>query len=187
MLSSLNDIKKGLVLNIEGQACLVLSANFVRMQQRKPVMQTKLKNLANGKVLEINFHPGDKVAEADLERKKANFLYKDAGRAYFMDNENFEQLEFTLEELGRGQSFLREGETVTILYFQGSPINVSLPAKVELRVVVAPPAVKGDTAGTATKTIELETGFKVNVPLFVNEGDVVRINTETGDYVERVS
>lgn len=187
MLSTLNDIKKGITVNIEGRACVVLEANFVRMQQRKPVMQTKLKDLANGKVIEINFHPGDRIEEADLERRKANYLYKDENNAYFMDNESFEQVSFPMSEVGYYLNFLKEGDDAQILYFSGKPINVSIAAKVELKVVEAAPAVKGDTVSGGTKPIKLETGYTVNAPLFIKEGEIVRINTETGEYAERVN
>ncbi|MFH0988244.1 MAG: elongation factor P [Parcubacteria group bacterium] len=187
MLSSLNDIKKGITVIAEGNPCLVLEANFVRMQQRKPVMQTKLKDLVTGKVLEINYHPGDRVEEAELERRKANYLYKDENNAYFMDEVSFEQLSFSLAEVGYYLNFLKEGQGALVLYFQDKPISISIPPKVELKVVEAPPAVKGDTVSGATKPIVLETGYTVNAPLFIKEGEIVRVNTETGEYVERVN
>lgn len=187
MLSSLNDIKKGITVIAEGNPCLVLEANFVRMQQRKPVMQTKLKDLVTGKVLEINYHPGDRVEEADLERRKANYLYKDEHNAYFMDEVSFEQLSFSLSDVGYYLNFLKEGQGALVLYFQDKPISLSIAPKVELKVVEAPPAVKGDTVSGATKPIVLETGYTVNAPLFIKEGEIVRVNTETGEYVERVN
>jgi len=187
MLSTLNDIKKGLALNIDGAPCIVMEAHFVRMQQRKPVMQTKLKNLSTGKTVEINFHPGDRVEEADLTRRSANFLYEDAENGYFMDNETFEQIGVRLTDI-TGAEFLKDGLTVTVLYFEDSPVSVTLPPKVDLRVAAAPEAIKGNTAsGNVTKEAELENGARVRVPLFIKEGDTVRINTELGEYVERVN
>ena len=155
------------------------------MQQRKPVMQTKMKNLINGKVLEYNFKQGEKVEEANLERSKANYLYKDADQAYLMDNTSFEQFNINIDLLGQKASFLKDGEDVDVLYFNQKPVNIDLPAKVVLKVTEAPPGVKGDSAQGATKQITLETGLIINAPLFIKEGDEVRINTETGDYVER--
>jgi len=186
-LSTLNDIKKGLNILYEGDPYVVVEANFVRMQQRKPVMQTKLRNLLNGKVAQVNFHPGDKVEEADLMRKKVDYLYNDGTNWNFMSQDDFEQFALTKETLGDQVGFLKEGDKVDALYFNGNPVSVSLQPKVELKVVSAPEGVRGDSAqGRVTKLAELETGVSINVPLFVKEGDTIRINTDTGEYVERV-
>jgi len=188
MLSSLNDIKKGLNILYEGEPYVVAEANFVRMQQRKPVMQTKMKNLLNGKVAQVNFHPGDRVEEADLMRKKADYLYNDGTNYYFMSQNDFEQFSIAKESVGDKIGYLKEGDKVDALYFNGHPVSISVLPKVELRIVSAPEGVKGDSAqGRVTKTAELETGLNIQVPLFVKEGDVIRINTESGEYVERVN
>ena len=159
----------------------------MRCQQRKPVMQTKLKNLLSGKVLENNFKPGDKVEEADLEKHKANYLYQDAQSYFFMDNETFEQYNFSAEQLNERAKFLKEGIEVVVLYFNNQPVSIELPKKIDYKVISSPPAVRGDTAqGSATKQVTLETGLIVNAPLFVKEGDIIRVNTDTGLYVERV-
>ncbi|MFA5029955.1 MAG: elongation factor P [Patescibacteria group bacterium] len=187
MLSTLNEIKKGLNLLYENEPYVVVEARFVRMQQRKPVMQTKLKNLLNGKVAEVNFHPGDRLEEADLTRKKADYLYNDGENYFFMSQDDFDQFSISQDSLGDQTNYLKEGDKVDALYFNGNPVSVSLLPKVELKVVSAPEGVKGNSAqGRVTKTAELETGLSVQVPLFIKEGDVVRINTETGQYVERV-
>ncbi|HNP75362.1 MAG TPA: elongation factor P [bacterium] len=186
MISTLNDIKKGLNIIHEGEPYVVTEARFVRMQQRKPVMQTKLKNLLNGKVVEINYHPGDKVAEADLIRKSVDYLYTDGANYYFMTKDDFEQFDIPADTIGESALMLKEGNKVDALYFNGRPVSVSLPAKVELKVVAAPEGVKGNSAqGRVTKTAELETGLKIQVPLFIKEGDIIRINTDTGQYAER--
>lgn len=184
-IQTLNDIRGGTCVIFNGEPYIVVTAKFVRMQQRKPVMQTKMKNLINGKVLEYNFKQGEKVEEANLERSKANYLYKDADQAYLMDNTSFEQFNINIDLLGQKASFLKDGEDVDVLYFNQKPVNIDLPAKVVLKVTEAPPGVKGDSAQGATKQITLETGLIINAPLFIKEGDEVRINTETGDYVER--
>lgn len=187
-ISTLNDIKKGKVLDIESQPCLVVEANFVRMQQRKPVMQTKLKNLITGKVLEINFHPGDRVEEADLAHRKASFLYSADNHAYFMDGESFEQFGINLEQLGDQSKYLKESMEVDALYYNGDPVSVAIPAKVDLKVITTIEGARGDTAqGKVLKPATLETGLEVSVPIFIHEGDVIRVNTETGDYMERVN
>jgi elongation factor P len=188
MLSSLNDIKKGMNILYGSEPYIVMEANFVRMQQRKPVMQTKLKNLITGKVLEYSFKPGDRVEEADLRRGRASYLYSDLARAYFMSQENYEQLELSLEVIGDKKNYLIEGTEVDVLFFNDQPISLELPKKMELKVTSSPPGVRGDTAqGGVTKQVTLETGLLVNAPLFIKEGDKLRINTETGEYVERVS
>ena len=165
-----------------------MEAHFVRMQQRKPVMQTKLKNLINGKVAEINFHPGDRVEEADLQRKKVDYLYNDGENFHFMAQDDFEQFTISKENIATQIDYLRDGDKVDALYFNGNPVSISLPPKVELKVVSAPEGVKGNSAqGRVTKTAEMETGLKIQVPLFVKENDIIRINTDTGEYVERVN
>jgi len=184
-ISSLNDIKKGLSLIWNNEPYVVLEANFVRMQQRKPVMQTKLKNLISGKVVEYSFKQGERVEEADLSRSKANYLYKDEQSAYFMNNETFEQFEIPLEQLGQKINFLKEGTDCDILYFDNKPINIDIPIKISLKVISAPPGIKGDSSSNVTKQIELETGAVINAPLFVKEGEEIIVNTETEEYVGR--
>jgi elongation factor P len=188
MLSTLNDIKQGLVIVYRDEPFLVMKAKFVRMQQRKPVMQTKLKNLINGKVLEYNFKPGDKVQEADISRKKVNYLYKDKNDFYFMDNETFEQFSLSENQIGENAKFLKESSEVTLLFFNNNPVALELPAKMNFKVIEAPEGTRGDSAqGRVCKTVKIETGHEINVPLFIKPGDTIRINTETGEYVERVS
>lgn len=187
VLPSLNSIKVGLTVLFNDEPYQVQTANFVRMQQRKPVMQTKMKNLINGKVLEYSFKPGDRVEEADLERAKGDYLYSDQLGVYFMDASTYEQISIDPEFLGERTKLLKEGMQVDILYFNGKPITIHFPPKVELSVVSTPPGIKGDSAGGVTKQATLESGLVVNVPLFVKEGDVVRVNTDTLDYTERVT
>ncbi|RJR31203.1 elongation factor P [Candidatus Parcubacteria bacterium] len=188
MLSTLNDIKVGLNIIHDSEPYTVLVAHFVRMQQRKPVMQTKLRNLITGKVLEITFKPGDRVEEADLSRTKANFLYADDTQGYFMDNENYEQFSLDKNLLGSKLNYLKEGTEVNILNFNDKPVNLDLPVKMNFKVISAPPGVKGNSAaGRVTKEVQIETGHSVQAPLFINEGDVIKINTDTGEYVERVN
>ncbi len=165
----------------------VQTANFVRMQQRKPVMQTKMKHLVTGKVLEYSFKHGETIEEADLEKNKANYLYTDPNGAAFMDQKTYEQFSIPLSVVGDAVRFLKEGAEVTTLIFNEVPISVELPKKIDLKVMSADPAVKGDSAqGRVTKMVTLETGATIATPIFVKEGDTVRINSETGEYVERV-
>ncbi|MBI5135614.1 elongation factor P [Candidatus Uhrbacteria bacterium] len=187
VLPSLNSIRVGMILLYNGEPYQVQIANFVRMQQRKPVMQTKMKHLVTGKVLEYSFKPGERVEEADLEKRKANYLYSDQTNAYFMDQSNYEQFGIELPVLGDSGDFIKEGTEVVAVIFNGNPISVELPKKIDLKVTSAPPAVKGDSAqGRVMKVVTLETGATIQAPLFINEGDIIRINTETMEYVERV-
>ncbi len=187
-ISTLNDIKKGINILQDGDPYVVMEANFVKMQMRKPVMQTKLKNLITGKTMEVNFHQGEKIEEANMQRKKVDYLYKEGDKFYFMSQDDFEQFEIEKSTIGDLEGFMKDGDKVDALYFNGLPVSVSLPPKVELKVVSAPEGVKGNSAqGRVTKTAELESGASIQVPLFIKEGDVIRINTETREYVERVN
>ncbi len=185
VLPSLNSIKAGINILVNNEPYQVLEASFMRTAQRKPVMRTKLRHLLSGRVLEQSFKPGDKVEEADMSKTKASFLYADAERCHFMNQETFEQFDFPLDKIAGGVSFLKEGTEVNILNFNGEPVGIELPKKVTLKVTESPPGVRGDTAGNVTKQITLETGLQVNAPLFIKEGEEVIINTDTGQYVAR--
>ena len=181
-----NDLKVGIVFNYEGDPYQVLKAAHLKMGRGSAVLQTKIKNLKNGNILERNFKQADKFEEAEIEKKKADFLYTEADNCNFMD-ENYEQFFIDKNIIEDQLKLIKENSTVQILYFDGTPIGVELPAKVNLEVVEAPPAVRGDTAqGSVTKLVKLETGAEINTPIFIKTGDIIRINTEKGEYVERV-
>ena len=182
---SLNEIKVGKVIEINNEPFIVVKADHHKMGRGGAVLKTKLKNLISASVLEKTYQGNDKVAEADIEKKKANFMYKDESEAYFMDNTDFEQFNLPLDQLGSKQKFLKEDTNVDVLYFSGRAVSIELPIKMNLLVTMAPPGVKGNSAGNVTKQIELETGTTINAPLFVNEGDVIVVNTDTEEYVER--
>ncbi len=184
---TMNDVRLGKVLDIDGAPYQVVWADFMRTAQRKPVKRTKLRNLITGQVLEKSFKPGDKIDEANLGRGKANFMYREDNTFHFMDNASYEQFGFEREQIGDISNFVREGEDVDVLNFNDKPVAISLPPKVDLKVTEAPPGVKGDSASNATKRVKLETGYEVAVPLFIKAGEMIRINTESGDYVERVN
>ena len=187
-LSNLKEIKKGGVILFNQDPCLVLEANFLRMQQRKPVMQTKLKNLQTGKTYDYNFKQGETVESVDLERTNANFLYRQGTSYMFMDNVTFDQVALEADRLAEKASFLSENLTVNLLYWGDKLINVEIPGKIDLRVTETEPGARGDTAqGSVMKQATLETGLSLKVPLFVKEGDVIRVNSSTGEYVERVT
>ena len=154
--------------------------------QNISIIRTKLKNLATGQVLEKTFNASDKVKEANIEKIKANFLYIEDEKVFFMNNQNYDQFFFSLKSLINKKNFLKEGLEVDVLFFNENPINIELPKKVDLKVIEAPPSVKGDSATTPTKTVMLETKIKITVPIFIKKDDLIRINTDTGEYVERV-
>lgn len=183
---SLNEIKIGKLIKLDNEPYVVIKADHHKVGRGGAVLKTKTRNLISGNILDKTFQGNDKVEEAETEKKKASYLYKDEKAAYFMDSETFEQFEFLLERLGEKLKFLKEGVEVDVLYFQAEAVAVELPIKVELKVVSAPPGVKGNSAGNVNKVVELESGVEVSVPMFINEGDIIRINTDSGEYVERV-
>lgn len=182
---SLSEIKIGALLKIAEEPYVVIKADHHKMGRGGAVLKTKLKNLINGNILERTFQGNEKAEEAETDTNPANYLYKTDTEAYFMNNETFEQFSLPLEQVGEKLKYLKEGTDVDIFYFQGQPAAIKLPVKVSLKVKSAPLGVKGNSAGNVTKTIELETGVQVNAPMFINEGDTVIVNTDTGEYVGR--
>ena len=177
----------GRVIKLNGEPYIIIKTDHHKMGRGGAVLKIKCRNLINGNVLERTYQGTEKAEEAETETKKANFMYKDKEQAYFMDNDSYEQFDLPLEEIGDAAMFLKDGTDVDVLYFEGKPVSVSLPIKMDLKVVSAPPGVKGNSAGNVNKQVELETGAKINVPMFINEGDVIRINTDSGEYVERAN
>lgn len=181
-----NDLRIGTTFIYEGAPYEVLEYSFVRMQQRKAVAQVKMKNLINGKVITRNFHQNENFEEVEIIREPVKFLYYNKGQYWFCAKDNPAQRFFLLEEVvGSQGQFLKSNTEVIALKFNEKIINIKGPIKVDLIVKDTPPGERGNTAQGGTKIAELETGAKVSVPLFVNIGDIVRINTQTGDYVER--
>jgi elongation factor P len=183
-----SDLKsKGVIVLYQGHPHEVIWSQFVRMQQRKPVMQTKLRNLVTGKVLDYSFKSGEKIEGADTSKQKAQYLYADDLGAHFMNNESYETVAVPRSISEDKIGYLKEGTEVILMYFEENPISIELPVKVDLKVMETPPGIKGDTSSGGSKPAELETGLIVNVPLFINNSDVIRVNTETGEYTERVT
>ena len=177
--------KKYIVL--QGAPYEVISSHVFRKQQRKPVNATKLKNLITGKVTEYSFHQSEKIEEAEIESRKVKYLYTNRGEWWFTEIEDAsKRFKLSEEQVGPQGRFLKANSTVEQLLFDEKPMGFKMPISVELKVTEAPPNVKGDTATGGNKIITLETGATINAPLFVNEGDIIRINTETGEYRERV-
>ena len=182
-----SEIKVGKVIKINDQPYVVLSASRNKTAMRKAYLITKLRNLIDGSMLEKTFTQGEKTEEADLERAAGVYLYKDENNAYFMNNTTFEQNSVDIETIAEQLKFLKDNTEVQIMYFEGKAASVTLPIKVTLEVVEAPPSMKGNSAGSITKTVKLETGAEVDVPVFVEQGDKIVINTEKGEYVERAN
>lgn len=184
---SYTELKKGVVFIYEGHPYEVLEAHFLRMQQRKAVVQTKIRNLITGKVLDRNWQPSDEFEEAEVLKKNAIFIYVNRGEYWFHEEGNPKnRFALSAELIGTPAQFLKPNTKVLSFVFNDKVIKIQLPIKMEFKVVEAPPAIRGNTAQGGTKVVELEGGAKVNAPLFVEEGDMIRVNTETGEYVERV-
>jgi elongation factor P len=183
-----NEVVERKFIVLDGQPYEVLTSHVFRKQQRKPVNATKLKNLMTGKVTEYSFHQSEKVNEAEIESREVKYLYNNRGEYWFCEESDpSKRFKVTGEEVGTAAKYLKSNTVVTQLLFQDQPLGFKLPITVDLKVTEAPPNVKGDSATSGGKVITLETGATINAPLFVNVGDIVRINTETDEYRERIS
>ena len=182
-----NDITPKKLIIVDGEPYEVLSSWVFRKQQRKPVNQVKMRNLKTGSMAEQTFHVSDKVEEAEVETRPAIFIYERGGEWWFNEASD-KSKRFPLEEerVGDASKFLKGNTQVDVRWFEGEPIQVKIPIKMELKVTEAPPNTRGNTAQGGDKVVKLETGAAITVPMFVEEGDVIRVNTETGEYVERV-
>jgi len=181
------DLRKGVKFILEGQPYEVLEFQQIYKAQDMVVARTKIKNLISGKVLEKTFHQGDNFEEAELEKIEVKFLYSHRGKFCFFEvNDPSKRFELTEEQIGSGVKFLKPNQILTGIKFQEKVINIIIPIKVQLKVIEAPPGVKGERAQAGTKPVTLETGAIINVPLFVESGDNIEVNTETGEYARRI-
>lgn len=184
---SYNEITQKKVIEYNNEPYEVLSSHVFRMQMRKPVNQTKLRHLVSGKVVEVSFHQSETVKEAEIETMDALYLYTNRGQSWFAEEGNPKNRFFFPEEAVHDKiQWLISNSPVEVLVYKEKPVMIEIPIKMDLKVKEAPPAVKGDTATGGSKQVVLESGATVLTPLFINPGDVLRINTETGEYVERV-
>jgi elongation factor P len=183
-----NDIVPKTIILYNGEPYEVLSSHVFRMQQRKPVNQTKLRHLVSGKVLEISFHQNESAMEAEVGKMEANYLYTNRGESWFAEVGNAKnRFKFPEEAVHDQVQWLAPNALVEVLTHDEVPLTIKIPVKVDLKVAEAPPNVKGDTATGGMKPVKLATGATVSAPLFINAGDVIRINTDTGAYTERVN
>lgn len=181
-----SDIKKGLKVTIDGNPYSVVEFQFVKPGKGQAFTRTRLKNLLSGAVIERTFRSGDRLAPADVEELQMQFLYKEGDMFVFMDTSTYEQVQLTPELVGDGANYLIDGLMVDVLFVSGRPVGCTPPTFVELKVIQTDPGFKGDTSGNTTKAATVETGLEVQVPLFISEGETLRIDTRTGAYCERV-
>jgi elongation factor P len=183
---SVNDLRTGLTIEVEGEVMSVIEFLHVKPGKGAAFVRTKLKNVKTGAVREMTFRAGERVTRARIETKQMQFLYSSDDDFTFMDNETYEQITLTRDKLGDAPKWLLDNMTIGIQFHQGEPIGIDLPTFVEIEVAHTDPGFRGDTATGGTKPATLETGVIVQVPLFINEGDKIRVDTRTGEYLSRV-
>ncbi|HHW55207.1 MAG: elongation factor P [bacterium] len=182
---STNDFRTGLTIELDGEVYTVVDFLHVKPGKGAAFVRSKLKNVKTGATIEKTFRAGEKVSRAHLDKREMQYLYRSGEQFTFMDTENYEQFTFSEEQLGEAVKFLKESMLISVLVHNGNTIGIELPNFVELAVEKTDPGVRGDTVSGATKRAVLETGAEVQVPLFVEEGDVIKIDTRTGEYIER--
>jgi len=182
---TINDLKIGTKITFNNEPYVVIFAQHSKQGRAGGIMRTKIKSLITGAIIEKTFAGAEKLQPAELETKKAQYLYSDSEGYHFMNSGNFEQFALSKNQLSETTKFLKEGGEVDIIYFQGNPININLPIKMTFEVTYTEPGFKGNTASTVTKPATLETGTQVAVPLFIKNGDKIVLDTRDGSYVER--
>jgi len=180
-----HQLRKGTTFTLDGELYKVIEFQHHKPGRGKAVIRTKIRNLRTGATLDKNFISGDRVEDVRIDRVAVQYLYNDGIFYYFMNNETYEQIPLSAEVLGDSVQYLVDNMTLNISVYESEPIDIDLPTTVDLEVVNAPMAIAGDTATGVTKSVTLESGLQVNVPLFVNEGDTIRVDTRTGEYVTR--
>lgn len=183
---SISDLQIGTFAVYNGAPHQVIYREHSKLGRGGAILRSKIKNLLTGAIIDVTFKGNERLEEAQITRSKAQFTYKDDSAYNFMDSATFEQFTLSADQIGQQGEFLKEGLEVDVLSWNNKPINISLPFKVDLEVIEAPPSIKGNSAGAVTKIVVLETQAKINAPIFIKAGDIVKINTQTGEYVERV-
>jgi elongation factor P len=185
MLST-NDFRVGSTFEADGKLVSIVAVEHIKMARAGAVIKAKLRNILDGSIFETSFRSGDKYKVVRIEKAEATYLYRDGDLLHFMDSESYEQVAMNASQLEGVLPFLKEGNPVSVLRYEDKVIGVELPINVELRVTETEPGIRGDTVSASFKPAKVETGANVNVPLFVNQGDVIKIDTRTGSYMERV-
>jgi elongation factor P len=180
------DFKKGMAIKYEGETYVVTSAQHVNPGKGAAFTRCKMKNIRSERSIEVTFKSGEQPDEADMQFRRCQYMYSDGEEFNFMDNTNFEQFTLSKEMVGDLSDFLIEGGETTVIFVDDKPVSLQLPTKMEFKVITAPPGERGDTASSGTKPVVIETGATINAPLFIKEGDVIKVNTETHEYSERV-
>jgi elongation factor P len=183
---STTDFKKGLKIEYENKAWTISDFQHVNPGKGAAFTRTKIKNLETGRVIEVSFRSGDKVGVPDVSTKEMQYLYNDGTNFNFMDQATYDQVQLTIAEVGDAKDYIIENGVVSVTYYNGRPVTVEVDTFVNLKVVETPPNVKGDTSGGGGKPAKLETGLTVQVPFHIAEGDVLKVDTRTGEYVEKV-
>jgi len=182
---STGEIKRGITIELDGTLYQIVEFQHIKMGRGSAQVRMKLRNVRRGDLIEKTFQAGDRFARARLEHRNVQYLYKDGDHYHFMDTQSFDQIALSADQLGDATKYLTDGMVVTLSEYEGDPIGVELPASVVLKVAEVEHGLKGDTATGANKPATLETGLRVNVPLFVNQGDKIKVDTRTGEYLER--
>jgi len=182
------DLKKNLKIELDGKVFVILKSEHVNPGKGSAFVKCRIKNLESGHVIERTFKSGVStgITRPDLDFKEVEYMYSDPECYYFMDQNNYETIGVAVEQVGESKDFLQEGINLTVLYWKGNPISIDLPNFVELQVIETDPGLKGDTASGGLKKAVLETGLQINVPLFIKQGEKLKIDTRNGEYVERV-
>lgn len=180
-----SDFKKGAAVKYNGDTYVIVGYQFVNPGKGAAFTRAKMKSVKTGKNVEVTFKSGEDVPEANMENKRCQYLYKDATEYTFMDNSTYDQFTISSEMIGDDSDFLIDGTEVVVVFVDDNPASVQLPTKMDFKVISAPPGEKGDTATGGTKPVVIETGATITAPLFIKEGDSIRVNTETHEYVER--
>lgn len=183
---STNEFKGGMKVEVDGEPYTMVSVEFVKPGKGQPFTRVKLKHLLTGRVVERTFKSGEKLELADVMENKMRMLYKDSENAVFMDDNSYEQINISLALIGDKASWLMEEVVYSIIFYKGVPIDVAPPTFMEMKIIETAPGLRGDTSGRVLKAATTETGAKVQVPIFVEEGDRIKIDTRTGEYVSRV-
>jgi elongation factor P len=186
-MATSNDLKNGLVLNIDGQLWTVIEFQHVKPGKGPAFVRSKLKNVLTGKVVERTFNAGVKVETANVDKREMNYLYNDGSGYVFMDNQNYEQMNLSNEVVGDAKDYLLENQEAIVAVYEGNPIYVDLPASVVLEITFTEPGLQGDRSSGGTKPATVETGLQIQVPLFIEQNTKVRVDTRTGEYLGRVT